>query len=1399
MDKQRFDIIIGMQTGEITKGVKAANGNLKQLKAALKDALSALPGGKNITKELQAARDQVQGLIKEVTKLQNMGAAKGKTNLGQFTPRQQAVFNAGVEQAKKSITNAVPSNIVAQQAKALQQLQSKAITLRYAMYDVGSAANNASQALLGYAGAVLEATSVQQQAFAQIEKTQIGNKNATAELKKLKDELITLSTTIPVSFTELSKIGMLGAQMGVAAKDIARFTEVTAKFSALTGISAEDAAQSIGKVAGLLGIGADQYAALGSAIVGVGFASKATEAQIISTAGQIGAIAKQAGLANTEVIGLSSAMASLKIAPEEARGVIQPTFAAIGAATRSFNEDLGTGSELLSTFTQLAKSGATEIVRLGDKSGYSSQKMAMFSKLSKGTAANFVELWGDKTKGGAGAVFQSFITGLGNTDVGAALVKIGLDGVRTSKGLTALGMNAETVGKQMQIALTEGTKGTLLDDASAGIIDNIASKLTMLQNSIEAVMAAAGSNPMVIGILGNMLDIITKVNKAFADVLAGGGLPGALAGLTVLIAGIGGLFFSLVATLALVGGGFLALKTAMQAAAAEGIVFNAGLKGLLSSLIALLPASKATAASFNTVEAGAIGARAGVLGLAMSMRTLKYAMISTGIGIIAVVLFEVIANLVEAADKAGDTETALNSLGSNALAAAEKLQPLKEEMQNLLDTILEYPKSVTAFETSMYNLGQAVQTNGKYFGDTTKAGRDNLTAFRNVLQAMFDASNGSADVYASSLVRFRNHLASIGLLSTQMRDEINNILTGMSWSLTTKGVLDGSKSLNNGLNDIKGGAERAKTALEKLDEVLQKVFRGYDVKIGIMDAFDKLGKSIAENGKVFGYGTSGMRSNLKALEDTISAFKESSNGDLAIFRGNLLSLRTAMQRLGVTSGPALAIINAALAKTGSKGKASAKEIAAIFNAISGSIKKNAQTISDYVNDLNTALTDAFSNRYGAEEAMDKITLAFNDMKVAADDARAAISDAQREIAGIRADKNILEYQLSVAVRYGDTLRAEAIRSKLAKANADLADQESKINENQKVLNKSLTDGSAASIENKAKLRELVQSANAYLLTQAQGGKSSTELKAKAKELADQFMAQGKALGFAESELRGYLDDFVTDFTTVVNGVPRDISIVVSTDPALEAIKQFVTDANNALSGINSSDIGVSTYSSGSKSSGTSGSGIPKVTNTIPPQPTTNPGDGWMWSYNSSKKSWDRVRVQSNAAKPTASAIAEYTAAKKAAAIQLKNRTASNPTSQDWSNANTAYNAAMAVVKVFETKYGNKYASGGFVSGPGTSTSDSIPARLSSGEYVVQANAVRYYGTDFMNALNNIQVQRQSFSGSGAGSNGMVYLSPEDRQLLRAAIERPINLYADSKQLASTVSTGNVSLARRGLN
>lgn len=62
------------------------------------------------------------------------------------------------------------------------------------------------------------------------------------------------------------------------------------------------------------------------------------------------------------------------------------------------------------------------------------------------------------------------------------------------------------------------------------------------------------------------------------------------------------------------------------------------------------------------------------------------------------------------------------------------------------------------------------------------------------------------------------------------------------------------------------------------------------------------------------------------------------------------------------------------------------------------------------------------------------------------------------------------------------------------------------------------------------------------------------------------------------------------------------------------------------------------------------------------------------------------------------------------------------------------------------------AAGGYITGPGTATSDSIPAMLSDGEYVLNADAVRRIGVPTLNAINTGAASH--FAGGGYVSSAM---------------------------------------------
>lgn len=91
-------------------------------------------------------------------------------------------------------------------------------------------------------------------------------------------------------------------------------------------------------------------------------------------------------------------------------------------------------------------------------------------------------------------------------------------------------------------------------------------------------------------------------------------------------------------------------------------------------------------------------------------------------------------------------------------------------------------------------------------------------------------------------------------------------------------------------------------------------------------------------------------------------------------------------------------------------------------------------------------------------------------------------------------------------------------------------------------------------------------------------------------------------------------------------------------------------------------------------------------------------------------------------------------------------------------------------------FGNAFASGGSVAGPGTGTSDSVPAMLSNGEYVLNAQAVDRLGVPFLNGLNTGRL-RGFASGGLVGSGG--------------AYNRPASVGSSSSSTSSSI-TLNVS-------
>lgn len=116
-------------------------------------------------------------------------------------------------------------------------------------------------------------------------------------------------------------------------------------------------------------------------------------------------------------------------------------------------------------------------------------------------------------------------------------------------------------------------------------------------------------------------------------------------------------------------------------------------------------------------------------------------------------------------------------------------------------------------------------------------------------------------------------------------------------------------------------------------------------------------------------------------------------------------------------------------------------------------------------------------------------------------------------------------------------------------------------------------------------------------------------------------------------------------------------------------------------------------------------------------------------------------------------------------------------------ANMAAVASAGVNLISQITSVAAFASGGHVQGPGTGTSDSIPAWLSNNEFVMTSRTVDHYGVAFMNALNQRRLPRFASGGrvGGGGSPSYPGVSSNGGEGDHNEISITINIAKDGKE------------------
>jgi TP901 family phage tail tape measure protein len=664
---------------------------------------------------------------------------------------------------------------------------------------------------------------------------------------------------------------------------------------------------------------------------------------------------------------------------------------------------------------------------------------------------------------------------------------------------------------------------------------------------------------------------------------------------------------------------------------------------------------------------------------------------------------------------------------------------------NFIGSISTMAAAIFAMGQEGINTGYQFQTMKEYIIRNLLATVPSLEVFRGKISEAMD-TEGVIEMIDAQIALAQTIMGNKGVTGVDITEDKKNIAYLIS---LRNGLADSGGAASNfsgvfrdAMDEVEDSAGKAVSALEQLKNLIESAFKYTDIFSSMYDSLNKLGDSLQKNGKDFSIYSEEGRSNIDALQDTIDVLAEKSGGNVTKFANDLASLRKALVEAGAPAA-ALKIIDSVTKQIGKTGKASAHNVNQFAEALesAGDNLRPLQKIKDLMDEIASGVRDGFDAIYAQAGALDSVTLGWLDMADAADSARESIASAgediddarleivklKAEIEDLAADKGKLEYQLSIALKYGDTIRANEIRADLANLAADVLSKEDAISDANKGISESSEKiaeangvlGNAPSlrqqIERNQALRDMALrygDVAASLIASAEPGTNLNDIINKQVTAFEQSAIE---MGYSKTEASAMAGVLRDELIYQMDQIPEDIEtdIKAETSVATTAVDNFVTFANARLAQIKDKTVTVNTVHTSSSAGNFKG---------------FVPGGG--------------------------------------------------------SGGNMI-----------------RRASGGYVSGPGSSSSDSIAAMLSNGEYVVRASAVSKYGVDFLNSLNQMKTapsRASSAVSQQSGGSGMVYLSPEDRQLLRAAIDRPISLYTDNTVIASSANKGNQILAQRGI-
>lgn len=297
-------------------------------------------------------------------------------------------------------------------------------------------------------GAAAKAAIDFEDAFAGVRKTvdEADLAKAGLSFESLARSFRDMATEVPIAATEFARLGETAGALGVKAGDIDDFVKVTALLGVTTDLTADQAADSLGRIGTILKFTGKDYENFADSLVALGNAGASTESEIIEISKRFAAEGKAAGLATTEIAGLASATASLGFAPERGGTALARVFANMGT-------NIALANKKGKAFASVTGKSIIDLQKALD----SGDGMTVFLDVLKG------------------------IKGLSPTEANRTLKALGITNTSDRTIFRAMADNLPFVNEQLGIAAD--ATGALSEEATKRF-DTIRSKIQLLKNNL---------------------------------------------------------------------------------------------------------------------------------------------------------------------------------------------------------------------------------------------------------------------------------------------------------------------------------------------------------------------------------------------------------------------------------------------------------------------------------------------------------------------------------------------------------------------------------------------------------------------------------------------------------------------------------------------------------------------------------------------------------------------------------------------------------------------------------------------------------------------------------------------------------------------------------------------------